>query len=322
MASGNYGSLNGRSAQGNSFCGDQCRPAAAEPPPEPEHSILRSGNLKGGRPRSRVNVWELVLVPWAFLVLILFCYLLGGAHGKPVVLWVIPVILIALSSIFVRHHYRLGNNAEVVLGVLCVTAVMIGLVVGSYSVVRSLSEYYRLSQGASYFNVLPSEPALGKRDATTLVFTNTTAVDPSRTLGYVDVHTTGSTTYCVAPISNGDEGTRIQYWAAGTDCCERRGNFQCGAATNPDARGAVVWTEATQKSEGFKQAIEAAEAAYFLTSGDEYLLVEWHKDPVGFRDGLWNSTVMLFTIFGGVYLLISSMVGCALMPVVAGALVK
>jgi len=326
MASGSYGTYAGRSlhetqagrtSQATDFAGSTRTGAEAAP----EHSILRSGGLKG-RVRSRVNIWELVLVPWAFLVLILLCYLLGGAHGKPIVLWVIPIVLVALAGAFIRYHYQQGNNAEVVLGILCITAVCIGLVVGVYSVVRSLREFHRLSQGASYFNVLPSEPALSKNDATTLVFTNTSEVDPSRALGFVDAHMTVATTYCVAPVSNGDEGNRIQFWAAGINCCERRGNFQCGAATVANAHGAIVHPEALQEAEGFRLAVSAAEAAYGLTSGEQYLLLDWNKDPVGYRDGLWSNTLTLFLIFGAVYLVISVMIGCALMPVVAGSLGK
>mmetsp|Transcript_72157 Transcript_72157/g.167220 ORF Transcript_72157/g.167220 Transcript_72157/m.167220 type:complete len:318 (-) Transcript_72157:97-1050(-) len=303
--------------------GSQDAPQRAAPVPEgqPEHSILRSGGLKG-RVRSRVNIWELVLVPWAFLVVILFCYLLGGAHGKPAVLWVIPIVLIGLSVLFIRYHYKHGNNAEVVLGVLCITAVVIGLVVSIYSTLRSLREYHRLSQGASYFNVLPSEAAVGKSDATTLQFTNSTQVDPSRALGFVDARAAITTTYCVAPASNGDEGNRIQYWAAGMNCCERRGNFQCGAAADPLAHGALVLPETTQRMDGFKSAVTAAEAAYGLTSGDNYLLVEWHANPVAYRENLFHSTATLFLIFGTAYLVICAMIGCALMPVVAGTLAK
>mmetsp|Transcript_53694 Transcript_53694/g.166704 ORF Transcript_53694/g.166704 Transcript_53694/m.166704 type:complete len:323 (+) Transcript_53694:127-1095(+) len=322
MDSVNYGTYDTRGAQGGDFNTDPSYQQGMRPNVSPEHSILRSGGLKQPA-RGRVNVWELILVPWAFLVLILICYLLGGAHGKPLVLWVIPIILVAVSLFFIRHHYKLGNNAEVVLGILCITAITIGLVVGSYSVARSLNEYYRLSQGASYFNVLPTELAMGKSDATTLDFTNNTAVDPSRTLGYVDAGLTSSTTYCVAPISNGEEGNRIQFWAAGIGCCERRSNFKCGMAQDPDAHGAVVLPEAMQKMQGYKLAVDGAKAAYNLMTGDDYLLVSWNKDPVDYRDNLWTSTVTLFFIFGSVYLVISCMVGCALMPVVvAGALVK
>merc|ERR1719510_1259202 len=100
----------------------------------------------------------MILVPWALLILLLLCYLIGGAHGKTAMLWIMPIVLIGLSVLFVKHNYKQGNSSEVVLGVLCTAAILIGLIVGVYSVVKSLNEFYRLSQGASYGNVLPQEP--------------------------------------------------------------------------------------------------------------------------------------------------------------------
>jgi len=332
MASASYGTYGGRSfsvpsrgeGSAQAYYGGDGLPAEGLESPggaeQPEHSILRSGGFPRGRSRSRISVWELILVPWALLDLILICYLLGGAHGKTTVLWLIPVVLITLSAAFLRHHYKAGNNSEVVLGVLCLTAILIALVVGLYSVFRSLNEFYRLSQGASYFNVLPSEPAAGKMDATTLDFTDTTRVDTQRTFGFVDAQMTMAMTYCVAPVSNGEETgrTRVQFWAAGIDCCESRGNFQCGEANNALAHGGIALPKDLAEARGFQMAVSGAKSAYGLLAADKLVLLKWSKSPVTYRDSLYSSTVTLYLIFGGVYLVISSMIGCALMPVIGG----
>jgi len=286
-------------------------------------SILRSGGSldSPGAQKVRgssVTLGELILVPWLFLLFILLCFLLGGVNGQHASLGLVPCVLVGLCVAFITYHYRRGNNAEVVMGILCLTAVMIGLVVGLYSVLRSLNEYHRLSQGASYFNVLPTESADSKLDATTLDFTSNTLVDVQRAYGYVDAAEMLPTTYCVAPVSNGEAKSddRIHYWAAGTDCCESRGNFQCGAAGDPSAHGAIVLPKSVQQSNGFARAVRGAEHAYGLTASDSFLLVRWSRDPVFRRKGLWTSTSTLFLVFGGVYLIISVMIGFALMPVV------
>ncbi|CAK0788249.1 unnamed protein product, partial [Prorocentrum cordatum] len=211
-----------------------------------------------------VNIWELILVPWTCLLLILVCYLLAGSHGQVAAMWLVPTVMIGLSVAFINWHYKLGNNAEVVLGLLCITAVLIGLVVGVYAAVKTLSEYRRLSMGASYFNVLASEPAAGRVDGATFMFVNGTAVDQSRAFGYTDIYSSSATMYCVAPVVSQDGGklSTISFWVAGTDCCEARGNFYCGEATIAGASGALMQPQAMQNSEGFRHAITGANSAY------------------------------------------------------------
>jgi len=310
--SAGYGTYGGRSygpAEGAGYPADQ-------PGISSEHSILRSGG--GPRPpprKSRVNIWELIFVPWMFLALILVCYLLAGSHGEIAAMWIVPIVMIGLSMAFINWHYRLGNNAEVVLGLLCATAVLIGLVVGVYAAVKTLSEFRRLSLGASYFNVLASEPAAGRSDGATFMFVNGTSVDQSRAFGYTDIYSSSATMYCVAPV--GDEKlSKISFWAAGINCCESRGNFYCGEATKAGASGALMQPQAMQSSEGFRLAVKGAESAYNLNESPSHLLLAWSSDPIAYRDTLWSSTVTLFLIFGGVYLVISVMIGLSLMPVI------
>lgn len=309
--SAGYGTYGGRS-YGPAEGADQPRVSS-------EHSILRSGGGPRARPaKSKVNICELILVPWMFLLLILVCYLLAGSHGEVAAMWIVPIVMIGLSLAFINWHYKLGNNAEVVLGLLCITAVLIGLVVGVYATVKSLSEYRRLSMGASYFNVLASEPAAGHADGATFVFESGTSVDQSRAFGYTDIYSSSATMYCVAPIAQreGDKLSTVSFWAAGTNCCESRGSFHCGEATTAGASGALMQPRAVQNSEGFRSAVAGASSAHNLRDAPSYLLLAWSSDPVAYRDSLWSSTVTLFLIFGGVYLAISAMIGFSLMPVI------
>lgn len=283
-----------------------------------EHSILRSGNL--ARHRVAIKIWELILVPWLFLVLVLFCYLQAGARSQTAVLWLIPLVLLPLSMGFVKFHYTAGNNPEVVLGILVLTAISIALIPGVYINSALLPEYRRLTLGASYFNVLPTEAAAGKLDAGTMVFAEPTTVDTARTFGYTDATTDPPTTYCVAPISDGGlSSTRVEYWVAGTNCCRARSDFTCGAASSdPHARGAIVLPQDLQASDGFRQAISGATSAYQLELNNFYLLTDWRAGPNEYVNSLWDNSVHLVFFFGGVYLLISMMVGCALVPVLFG----
>jgi len=278
-----------------------------------EHSILRSGNV-GKDPM--LNIWELIFLPWGLLVLLLVVFGLAGANGDVAVLFVIPVILLALVGAFCYIRYRQRRNNEVILGLLCLTAVLAGICVGSYAVIKNLNEFYRLGRGASYYNVLTTETAASKIDATTLDFTSDTKVDTSRTYGYVDAHTGTAKMYCVAPVSSGNPlETRVQFFAAGLNCCGSRTDFRCGAATNIKAHGAVVLPKDQQHLAGYKSAVLGASRTYDLLAADSYILVEWKYQPVRYRDNLAQHTWVLFGIFAGVYLLLSTMVGCVLLPI-------
>lgn len=269
------------------------------------------------RLRNRVQLWEMVLVPWSILVLMLVAYLLGGAYGITFILWLVPIVLVVTSGTFLCLHFKAGNNAEVFLGLLCIGAVIIGLIAGVYAVSHSLQEYHRLTRGASYYNVLPMESAGAKSDATTLAFTNFTYVAVNESFGFVDAINPVPTTYCVAPVTSGlNLNSRVQYWAAGTNCCDHRGNFWCGDAKRDGAHGAIVLPKSSRTLKGFKAAIHGAETAYGLKSGDDYILLNWSLDPLGARDALWANSATFFIIFACVHFVVSVLTGCAVMPAI------
>lgn len=263
-----------------------------------------------------LNIWELVLVPWLLMVLILVCFLLAGNQGQGLwILIVAPTVLLAICGLFTYSRYLLNRHAEMIFGLLCIIAICSGLVVGVYAQSASLQEYWRLGQGASYFNVLPSEVAGGKSDATTLSFTMGSRIDASRTYGFVDGRSLSGTVYCVAPIMSGSPSeSRVEYWAAGVNCCQPRSNFNCGAATNGNAHGGLVLPKEDQSNPKFRDAVSGAEKAYNIQAGDDFLLVQWVENSVDYRGKLWDNAVVLFCVFGGVYLLIMMMIGCGLYP--------
>jgi len=283
--------------------------------PPSDKSLLRVGSGSWGR--TRVNIWELILVPWLLQILVLACFLQAGAVGATGALVCIPLAILTLNAWFLRHHYKAGDTSEVVLGVLCMVAILISLVVASWGVSGALSEYRRLNQGALYFGVQPSDAAAGKSDAALVQFTNSTRVDLARAFGFTDTRTAFGHTYCVAPIMDGDLfQTRVEYWAAGIDCCEARGNFDCFNVQSSKSHGGLSMDLSSKETQGFQEAVQGAQAMYRLTTSPRYLLLEWVKDPVAHRDGLWNRTAVLFSVFAGVYLVISSMVSFAVYPAI------
>lgn len=313
LAEGPYGIYGGRSYGS--------LPPPTGPLPQPastEHSLLRSGSLVSGYKMSgagyQLKLWEIIIVPWAFQAVILLVFFLAGTHGKLLVLWVAPISMLVLCAAALRHHYLHRHSGEVLIACLCLVSVILGSAVGWYAEVRWLAEYNRLSQGASYFNVLPVEAAASKLDATTIDFTQDTIVDLSQAFGMIDTDGEIGRTYCVAPVMTHLEvQTRIEYFAAGIDCCSVRSDFACGDATHGNAHGGLVLPQALQLDPKFASAVTGFVNAYNFTIGNDFLLLEWNQNPKAFVHGAWSSSWKLLAIFSSAYFLISIMVGVVLL---------
>jgi hypothetical protein len=277
-----------------------------------QHSIFRGAKLEPG---SFVNVWELMLMPWILLCFVLVSFLFVGDSTT---LYAVPLVLTFLCIAVMQWSLKKGHTAEVVLWLLCLVAIIAAALVGFYANSTLLSEYWRMSRGSSYFNVYPAEPAAAYQDATTMMFSLDTGVDSGRTYGFVDGRTEASTLYCVAPIASAATSlvtNRIQYWAAGIGCCYPRSDFICGDAKNSTARGAIVLPKSQQHNPFFMAAVEGAQFAYGIAPAEQYIFVEWKADPIMYHSSLWSKAKKLFLIFGGVYLLISILVGVVVVPI-------
>lgn len=261
----------------------------------------------------QTTLLELVITPWLSQAMVLVCCLLGGLRGDMALLVVPPAALLLLCGIALRHHQKQSHNGEVLIAFLCIIALLIGTAVGWFVNISWLSEYHRLSQGASYFNVLPFEAAAGKLDASTIVFTADSAVLSSKTYGLVYADAPIARNYCVAPVmTTSDVQTRVEYWVAGINCCQPRSGFACGEAANLNAHGAVVLPPESQEDPGYAEAIRGASNAYGLQASNKFLLLSWNQDPVGFCHKLWRQSWMVVAIFSAAYLFVSLMAGVVL----------
>lgn len=261
-------------------------------------------------PKTQLLVWELILVPWTIMAIVLVCFLYAG-KSSPWALVAIPIVLGSADAVWVSNRYRLNHTPEVMLGILVFKGILAATTVGGYANGSALLEYYRITKGASYFNVLPEDLAAGKSDATTLVFAPGARIDDAMTYGYVDGYSASRDVYCVAPVSLGDSaaGTRVQYWAAGMNCCEPRSHFNCGKASNDTVTGAIVLPESYRSNPLYAAAVQGAQATYGVQAGDDYLLISWTDDPISYTEALFSRTRTLFCVFALVYLLVSCIVG-------------
>jgi hypothetical protein len=271
------------------------------------HSIMRSGPL--AEPLGGPPLWQFILIPWLCAVVIaVITAISAGASWFWVV---IPALIVCGASVRLAwENYKKMMQPMVIFYVLCCLAGFSAFIVSLITFIHFLQPYHELGEGATYLNMLPSQSALGASDATAIVFAPDTSIDTSRTYGFVDARHSDGTMYCVAPVANPWTAAEpgVQFFAAGTNCCDKRSNFGCSQGGH-GARGAMVIATEFTADPGYISAVEGAAVAYHLKPGNGWLLLKIMEDPVQVRADKLDSGVKLLLIYCFVYLIISCMIG-------------
>jgi len=147
---------------------------------------------------------------------------------------------------------------------------------------RAAHRYWACRENREYNNIVPTEPAASHSDAGKISFTADSRVDVLKSVGYK----LGST-YCVAPVMDDNSGSRVEYWAAGVDCCASREDMWCDEVRVESARSGVVvasqetWMDQFVYSDRamFVKAARVATAQYDLAAAEEPIFVRWVARP-------------------------------------------
>jgi len=220
----------------------------------------------------------------------------------------------------------MGGSWFLFLGLLGLFAVSNACLFGSFNYWTHMFQYWSYDENRAYSNVLPTQPAASVADAGKIIFSNTARVDTTRAVGYKQ-----GTVYCVAPILDDTQLDRVEFWAAGIDCCPSRGDFNCDDTFNPKAKSGVVILDTTggdagvhtggagatftmfpPKRDFYMAAVREAEANFQLTSAEHPLFVRWVADPQTLQDDFWRSGVGFLVASVCIYLLISIIAGAIL----------
>jgi len=145
-----------------------------------------------------------------------------------------------------------------------------------------------LMTGREYHNVWPEQPSVSFQDAAYLNFAGDTKPDVAKSISLHSVDT-GYNTFCVAPItSSGHEG-RLEFFAAGTNCCSD-GKFECGDAGKAGVKSGWVMPKpndhlynligkyvspAYARRDLFVEALVKAEFSKGLVAPEEPMFVNW-----------------------------------------------
>lgn len=161
--------------------------------------------------------------------------------------------------------------------VLAWLAVFLGAVTGLHADESSMAQFYAITFGREYENVLASTPGAAYRDAGKMFFASSSKVDAAKAVGFKE-----GTNYCAAPIIDKNQGRKsIAFWAIGYDCCDARGNFECGDSGS-DVRGGVRAPPDVVFSRDqslFFKAVQQAAAVHNLDFDEDVVMLHWVKNP-------------------------------------------
>jgi len=276
------------------------------------------GNKKApasaGGGSNAVGMLLLTFVPWAFFVTV-SCLFAFAYHRERLLVAAMVLALAGVSLMLMvldaRNRSGPGGPWYLFLGILCFFAVFSSAFAGLYNYETHMFQYWSYEENRLYTNVLPSEPAEAHLDAGKIIFSPDARVDSTRSVG-VKV----GAVYCVAPIFDDTQATRVEYWAAGTDCCGSRADFSCDQSWDPEARSGVVIVDnnsfMSSHRNFYMQAVEVAEAAYDIVSAKKPIFVRWVADPQEVQDDFWRSGIGFLVAECCVYLLLSLVFGSAM----------
>merc|ERR1719473_98492 len=252
-------------------------------------------------------------MPWLMFVALSCLFAFAYNHYAAVV-WCVTAGFFVICAVFavLDSRNRMGGGWYFSLALLCFFACLTATVSGIYNYQQHFYPFWAYDENRAYSNVLPSEPAAAHGDAGKIIFANNARVDTTRAVGYKS-----GTVYCVAPIMDDTQTSRVEYWAAGVDCCMQRADFHCDDAWNNAARSGVVvidqedlfFPSTNKRHAYYMKAVKEAEAAYDIVSAEEPIFVRWVSDPQSFQDNFWRSGVGFLIASCCVYLLVSIILG-------------
>jgi len=253
------------------------------------------------------------LLPWLVFSLIVALFALAFQAFQPVV-WASVAACVMLALLFVAMGGRRGRPSQLAVGLLILGAVAIAVPIGRFVDLNFMAEFWRLDAGAAYRRLSPLDPGASHADATMVEFQEGTFVDVQRALGYMK----DGIVYCVAPITRAgaNQSQAPEYWAAGEDCCERRGNFACGDVESRTARSGL----AVFDDEGhYRTAVRMAQSTYELSAAPGAVLappvlLRWTESPSSYMDSLLKGALTFASVACVVHLLGSGCAGAVLVP--------
>jgi len=251
----------------------------------------------------------LVVLP-LLVFLLITCLWLYVHYALPLATWlaIFCCFLCSGGLIAIALYGTKDLGWAFVLGVSCSVACLLALWFGSVGYQWYMREFWWMEIGRHYTDLNATTSAMSRSDASWLYFRNESKVDTMKAVGYRD-----GAVFCVAPVLSANQVTRVEYWAIGKDCCQKRSGFTCGEAGHIGAHSAIAMRgqDFVDKA-SYLRAVRQAEASYKLASAEGALLVRWVSNPKSIRDGLLWSGLWILLLGALMELIIASILACAI----------
>lgn len=257
--------------------------------------FLTQGNPERKPRRRNFDIVVAVALPWLVFLLIM-CLFLFLYNDVPWLVWTLIGLNILISVMFMVLGVFGRKGVFFAIGVLVFSSVLIGTGIGIWIDDAYLQLYNDLSSRPNLQGVNPSTvPTKKEHTAALMTFQNTTFVDDRRTLGYV----AEGKIFCVAPVAlAGKQIADPSYWAVGETCCERRSNFDCGMAREPNATESLVVSSSDPSIKKYQAAVRQALAVYGhnASAADHAIMVEFVRNAKQSISDLWDSALNVAAI--------------------------
>lgn len=259
-------------------------------------AFFGQARYKAGTPQ----FWTVLLVCWAtfMFTFLMFTY---SFMERPYVCWSVGLLLFVLAVAYLVYDTMVNPRRGIMSLPICVgcfVAVAFGSFLGlyNYDTYAIFPQFYHNTR--KYTNVVSSEPSAAISDAGKILFNFQSYVDVDKSVGFISE--TGNL-YCVAPVMDPSNQPRIEYWAAGIDCCTAVGGFKCDAANNPKAGGGVRIFDnngwfADSRFKWYEKARAKAEGEFGMQSVGSPLFVRWvEKKNLDYLEDYYRLRATIFT---------------------------
>lgn len=246
-----------------------------------------------------MSVGTLVLFPYSMFCIaaILFSFVVY----KPWIPWLTVIICLHVCALmFVLHGRNSRGPMYFYLGLLGIAGLALGTVLGLMISSFLTGPVYKVENKVKYTNVLPTDPAAAHDDAGVITFVDAAKVDLSRVMGQ---KSDDGMTYCVAPILDSTELSRVQYWAVGINCCGATDDFECGDVHSSSVKSGVVWPNEDDgfflSKDVYSRLLDASTQAssfYSLTNANRPVFLSWVADVDETTDGLWKGAIFAIIV--------------------------
>lgn len=210
--------------------------------------------------------------------------------------YIVALLGLANASLFIFRSLGQGEMdrgrkvGSICVGMLCLTSLAAGWMVGLLADYSYMDEYYRLVHGGAHQSVVASGTgATSYSDASVLRFQEGTFIDTERTLGYM----VQGQVYCVAPVTGQTFSDDLMYYAIGENCCEQRSDFHCSKAE--PQKGQVLAAVVLNDEGGddhYQTAIRMLSSVYNMKYTGKRKILKVLSDINAYEGDLWDGALI------------------------------